>query len=367
MPLTLGAASLIGSGISSAANLISNEIAYRRQMQLDDYKYRNLIDFAKSQGATPSALVSGVTGAAGQMPQVSNSNNPFGDLGQVMTNAVSAKAAEGNAQAAMTNAETERNLALMKLKFEPMKYFADIRRSLAEAFESSKHAFLHGSMKTYYDELTKDVQQVRPWKLASLRQGLLNDMAKFGQILQETNTSKAQEGYYKSASHELETRSDMNEANTSFIYSQSLNESLRGYRLQFENTLLSYGIDPNKPFWQNSLNLMSSQPKLFVERMDMFISALNSVDNRIQENLGEHYKETIATGLGLYKLNQYHQKNANNRAWRNNMAIGTISKLIPYLSGLKGLSGASSQPLMPWGDFWQSDTYKNRWNTFLNE
>lgn len=341
MPIGLGAAALIGSGISSAANLIGNEIAYRRQMQLDDYKYRNMIDFAKSQGATPSALVSGVTGAAGSMPQVSSSNNPVGDLGQTMTNAVSAKAAEGNAQAAITNAETERNLALMKLKFEPMKYFADIRKSLAEAFESTKHAFLHGSMKSYYDELTKDVQMVRPWKLAGLRQGLLNDMAKFGQILQETKTSKAQEGYFKSASHELETRADLNQANTSLVYSQSLNESLRGFRLQWENTLLSYGIDPSKPFWQNTANLMMTQPKLFQQRMDMFITALNAVDNRIQDNLGEHYKRNIVAGLGLYKLNQIHQMNANARSYRGSNAVNTISKLIPFLNLGSGVSAAS--------------------------
>lgn len=348
MPIGLGAAALIGSGISSAANLIGNEIAYRRQMQLDDYKYRNMIDFAKSQGATPSSLVSGVTGAAGQMPQVSTSNNPVGDLGQTLTNAVSSNAAEGNAQAALTNAETERRLAMMKLKFEPAKYFADIRKALAEAFESSKNAFLHGSMKSYYDELTKDVQQVRPWKLAGLRQGLLNDMAKFGQILQDTNTSKAQAGYYKSAAHELETRSEMNQANTNFIYSQSLNESLRGFRLQWENTLLSYGIDPNKPFWQNTANLMTTQPKLFQERMDMFITSLNAVDNRIQDNLGEHYKRNIAAGIGLYKLNQIHQKNANSRSYRFSNGVSAISKIIPMLGGTPIPAVGESGPGVDW-------------------
>lgn len=333
-PLNLIKASVIGSGVSAATNILGNELSYYRQKQLDDYKYSNMIRFAKANGATPSAIVQGITGnAGGSIPQVSTSNNPVSDFGQSISNAVSSQAAQGNANAALTNAETERQLGLMKLRFEPAKYFADIRESLANAFKSTKEAFLHGSMSRYYNELANDIVKVRPWKLAGLRQGLINDIATYNKIVQETKTSKAQEGYYKSASHELDTRSDVNIANANAIWSSSFNESLRGFRLQWENTLLLAGIDPSKPFWENTGRLMYTDPELFNKRMDMFITSLNDIDGKLQDNLGEHYKRNIAFGYGLYRLNQIHQKNANNRAYRFGVFGNTISSFIPFAGG----------------------------------
>lgn len=357
----LGAmASLIGSGVSSAANLYSNELAFERQKALNKQKYSDMISFAKANGATPSSIIQGITGSAGgTVPTVSTSNNPVSDFGSTFNNAVTADASQKQAvaaqrqsAAALTNAETERQLALMKLKFEPGKYFADIKKSLAEAFESYKNAFLHGSMRKYYDELTIDVRQVRPWKIAGLRQGLLNDMATFGKILQETSTGKAQESYYYAGANELNTRSDFNKAQTQLTYAQYLNEQLKGFRLQWENSLLSAGIDVTKPFWENTARLMYTNPNLFKERMNMFISSLDSIDAKIQANLGEHYKRNALIGYGLYKLNDIHQKNANNRAYRFHSFGSTISSFIPFAGGSSfpavGVSG-------PGVDWWLKD------------
>lgn len=375
MIVMLGAlASVIGSGISAYANWRANEKAYSNQRALNRQKYEDMIHYAKLNGATPSSIVSGITGSAGgSVPTVSTSNNPTPDFGSTLSSSVNADAsqkqavaAQNQSQAALTNAETERQLALMKLQFEPAKYFADIRKSLADAFKSTKEAFLHGSMKQYYDELTKDVQQVRPWKLAGLRQGLLNDMATFNKIVQDTNTSKAQEGYFKAGAVELGTRSDLNRAETEKTYSEKLNIDLQGFRLQWENTLLSYGIDPNKPFWENTSRLMFTNPSLFRKRMDMFISSLNAVDERLQFNLGEHYKRNIALGVGLYQFDKWHQQRKNMRNMRNNNTMRTVQGFIPFLGGSTA-PVSSSVPLMPWGDVWQSPAYKNRWNAWLNE
>lgn len=356
MPLGLGAAAVIGSSVSSAGNIIANERAFAQQKELNRIRYDDLLNYMKSEGATPSAIVSALGGgAAGNIPAASTSNNPVSDFGSSLTQGIQASAsqkeaaaAQDNANAALTNAETERQLALMRLKFEPAKYFADIKKALAEAFQNTKQAFLHGSMKTYYDELTKDVQQVRPWKIAGLRQGLLNDMALFGKILQETKTSKAQQGYFEAGSRELDSRVEVNKSQSYKNWNEGLNESLRGFRLQWENTLLSYGIDPTKPFWDNTARLMYSQPELFQKRMDMFIGSLNRIDERIQLNLGEHYKEKIAAGYGLYKLNQLHQKNANSRSFRNLNAVSTISKIIPMLGGVPIPAVGESGPGVDW-------------------
>lgn len=329
-----GGAGLAGTTLAGIFNARENRLAFERQKELNKQQYEDMISYGRSVGATPTSLVQGITkGAMSSMPTSSTGGNPVPDIGQSVSSGVSAGAAVGQSIAANTSANSQRDINLMKLRFEPMKYFADIRKSLSVAFKNTKEAFLHGSMQQYYDELTKDIQQVRPWKLAGLRQGLLNDMATFDKIIQETKTSKALEGYYKAGAYELGTRAELNLSEKDLNYSRSLNESLQSFRLQWENDLLANGIDPNKDFWQNTGRLMFSNPDLFRRRMDMFISALNSVDNKIQENLGDHYKRNIALGYGLYKLNQVHQSNANGRSYRNSNAIGAVSKLIPFLGG----------------------------------
>ena len=330
-----GGAGILGATISAIANHRENRLAFERQKELNKQNYEDYINYAHSLGATPSSIIQGLThGSQGSMPTVSSGGNPVPDLGESFSSGVSAAAAAEQAHAANTSANSQRDINLMRLQFEPHKYFADIQKSLSEAFKNTKEAFLHGSMKQYYDELTTDIQKVRPWKLAGLRQGLLNDMAKFDQIVQDTRTSKAQEGYFKSSAYEAQTRGDMNISQKELNYGHLFNINLEGYRLQFENTLRSYGIDPNKRFWDNTLNLMQYNPDLFKRRMDMFLSALNSVDNKIQDSLGEHYKRNIAIAGGLYELNKIHQANANARSLRNKNALQGVSALIPFLGGV---------------------------------
>ena len=347
--MPLGA--LAATAVTGLGNIIGNSIAYQRQKDLARENYRAYISASKRVGATPAAIAQGLTGnGPAGVPAVSTSNNPMPDLGSTMNSAVAATAQQEQAQAALTNAETERQLALMRLRFEPQKYFADIKKSLSEAFENSKNAFLHGSMSKYYDELTKDVQQVRPWKIAGLRQSLINDMAMFDKILQDTATSKAQERNFNAGAYELSTRGDLNVANKELSYTNAYNQQLASFRTMWENSLLSYGIDPTKSFWENTARLMTTEPKLFKQRMTMFIGALNTIDGRIQENLGADYKQKIAAGYGLYKLNQIHQKNANARAYRFGVLGNTISSFIPFAGG--------SMPAVPESsgvDWWLKD------------
>lgn len=331
--ITAGAG-IAGTGISAIANSFENRLAFERQKELNRQQYSDLIHYARLAGATPSSIIQGLTkGSMSSMPTFSTGGNPVPDFGQSLASGVSSAASLGQSVAANTSANSQRDINLMKLRFEPWKYFADIKKSLAEAFKNTKEAFLHGSMKHYYDELAQDIQLVRPWKLAGLRQGLLNDMATFDKIIQETRTSNALEGYYKAGAYELGTRAELNLSEKDLNYTRSFNESLQSFRVQWENDLLSSGIDPNKDFWQNTGRLMFTNPDLFRRRMDMFISALNSVDNKIQENLGDHYKRNIALGYGLYKLNQIHQSNANARSYRGKNALEGVSALIPFLGG----------------------------------
>lgn len=334
-----GLAAIIGSVASGVGNIVANSI---QQRQANKQKYEDYMRYARMAGATPSAISAGITQTAGGSS--AGFANSMPDFGSTINSAVSADAAQQQAAAAKeeaaaatTRAETDRQIGLMRLRLEPAKYFADIRKSLSEAFKNTKEAFLHGTMTQYYNELTKDVQQVRPWKLAGLRQGLLNDMATYGKIIQETKTSKAQEGLFHAQAFQAQTQGELNQAQTQFTASQTLNENLRGFRLQWENSLLSAGIDPNKPFWENTARLMYTNPTLFSKRMDMFISALGNVDSRLQENLGEHYKRNIAVGVGLYQFDKWHQKRLNNRNMRNNNAMRTIQGFIPFL-------GSSSSP-----------------------
>ena len=345
-------ASIAASAVSGLGNIIGNHVAYQRQRDLARENYRAYIHAAKLVGATPAAIAQGLTGnGAAGVPSLSTSNNPMPDLGSTMNSAVTANAEQGKATAALTNAETERQLALMRLRFEPQKYFADIRKALADAFQSTKQAFLHGSMTKYYDELTKDVQNVRPWKIAGLRQSLINDMATFDKILQDTATSKAQERNLYAGAYELQTRGDLNIANKELTYTNAYNQQLASFRTMWENSLLSFGIDPTKSFWENTARLMTTEPKLFKQRMNMFIGALNTIDSRLQLNLGEHYKRNIGLGYGLYKLNQIHQKNANARAYRFGIFGNTISSFIPFAGGSVPAVGESG----PGVDWWLKD------------
>lgn len=326
---------LAASAASGMLNVGSNIL---QQHAANRLKYNDFISAAQSVGATPTSIIQGITGTAGG--SVAPAPNSMPDLGTTLNQSVSAdaaqkqsEAAKEEAAAASVRAETDRQLGLMRLKFEPKKYFADIQKALSESFKNTKEAFLHGSMKKYYDELTIDIQKVRPWKIAGLAQGLLNDMATYNKIVQETRTSKAQEGYFNAAAYQATTQGDLNKAYTDLTYSQSLNESLRGFRLQWENTLLSHGIDPTKSFWENTARLMYTNPQLFNKRMDMFVGSLNSIDSRLQENLGEHYKRNIAIGIGAYQFNKIHQQNANNRSMRFRDVTSGIGSLIPFAGG----------------------------------
>lgn len=348
MPLPAIAASLIGAAASGVANVISNKL---QQENASRTKYEDLIKYGRSVGATPTSLVQGITGTAGGSS--AGFANSIPDFGSTLNGAVSSDAAQKSAEAsqeeaaaARIRAETERDIGLMKLRWEPQKYFADIQKTLAEAFRNTKEAFLHGSMKKYYDELTTDVQQMRPWKIGRLAQGLANDMAMYNKIVQDTKTSKAQEGYFKAGANELNTRADLNRANTELTYSNILTEGLKSFRIKWENDLLQSGIDPNKSFWENTGRLMYTDPKLFNERMDMFINSLQKIDGKLQDNLGSHYKTNIGIGVGLYQLNKLHQQNANNRSMRFKNLTQGIGALIPFAGG--SVPSVVTDTKLPW-------------------
>ena len=328
------AGGIIGSTISAISNSRENRKAFERQKVLDRLSYENFIKYSRQVGATPAAIAQGLTGAgAGTVPTASTGGNPVPDLGASFSNGISAAANLRSAGAAETTAESNAEINRMRLIFEPGKYLADTEKSLAEAFKNHKEGFMYGSMKRHFDELVTDLQQVRPWKIASLKQGLLNDMARFDEILQNTKTLKAQERNYNASSYELRTRGDLNIANKEESYARQFNINLESVRLMFENNLRAAGIDPNKSFWDNTFKLASIDPKVFKERMDLFIQSLSILDNRIQENLGEHYKRNAGLLYGAYTLDKYIQNRKTQKAMRNAQALRAVSSLIPFLGG----------------------------------
>lgn len=349
-PASAGAGTAIGSVISAIANSYENERAYARQVHLNKLKYHDYINYARQVGATPTAIAQGLTGAgAGNMPTTSTGGNPAPDIGQSFASGISAAANLRSAGAAETTAESNAEINRMRLIFEPGKYLADTEKSLAEAFKNHKEGFMYGSMKRHFDELVTDLQAVRPWKIAGLQQGLINDMARYDEIVQNTKTLKAQEKNYNASSYELYTRGDLNIANKEESFARQFNINLESVRLQFENTLRAVGIDPNKPFWDNTFKLASYDPKAFKERMDLFIQSLQLLDNRIQENLGEHYKRNAGLLYGAYTLDKYIQNRKTQIAMRNAQALKAVSSIISFLGGSSSLPGSAGV------DWWLKD------------
>lgn len=329
-----GGASLVGSGLSAVANHFENKLAFERQKELADYQYSNYLKYARQAGATPTATMYGLTGhGVSSVPAVSSGGNPAPDFGQSIAAGLQGVSSVSQAGSSRITANSMKQINDMKLMFEPKKYFADVLQSVSTAFNQQKQGFYYGSLKSNIEEVTKDIVMMRPWKVQGALVDLTNKMAEYDNVVQDTRTKKAQERNFNASSAELGTRSDLNKANAYKSTEEGFNAALQGYRLQFENTLLSLGIDPNKSFWQNTLNLSVTNPKMFKARMDAFVTSLNMVDNRIQENLGEHYKRNAALGVGAYYLSNWNRQRKNDKAHRSAEFLRAISSFVPLTGG----------------------------------
>lgn len=350
----IGAAGgVLGSTISAISNSAENRKAFERQQILNKQKYEDMIHYARQFGATPTSLIQGITGSAGgSVPSASTAGNPVPDLGSSFSQGISAgstigqaQAAQGTAQAALTNAETERLLGLMRLRFEPAKYFADIQNALSSAYEKSALSKTHSALRDLYYEQAEDIRLVRPWKLMGLYQGLLNSLATFDNIVQDTRTKKAQE-------HDYETHAGLNVANTEKTYSEKLNIDLDGFRKQFDTMLLSYGIDPNKGFWENIGRQMWTNPNLFRDGVKTFADSIGILDEKMQESLGTHYKRNALAGYGLYKLQQMHLRNKESRSRMFSNYMRGLGSIIPFAGGA---GSAPAVPATAGVDWWLKD------------
>lgn len=336
----------IGSGMGNIAATTAN---YFFQKSLMKQQNEMMWDNFKRSGATPAAIAAGVTGNASSpsAPTVSSGGNPFPDLGQTAIGAQNA-----NTQQAVGQSQIDVNT--MRLLFDPKKYYADCQKALAEAFSSSQQAMMYGSMKENYDELNKDLRALRPWKIGSAYQGLVNLMAEYNNIVAKEGLIKSETSRNYAQAEDYRTHADVNrhtlpvldaqkdyyEDQGKFYRQSAYNLHLSSFRTKWENDLLSQGIDVNQPFWENCKRLMYTDPDQFKRNMDVFIKSLNILDNKLQENLGEHYKRNIALAGLAYGYNNIHQKNQNNRMYRLGIMARSIASFIPF-------AGAGSMPLSP--------------------
>lgn len=290
------AASSGGSLLSGYLNRRENERAFERQKELQSNQYEAYVKAAKAAGASPAAIISGLTGKGPQSaPAVSTGGNPQPDIDPAAGLQASAALHEANASAVRQNSEAEINQ--MKLLFEPQKYFADINKSFAEAFKMRWSGKLDKAMIDVQNQTANAIKQKLPWELSQLQQGLLNQIQEFKEIQSRTdyykstaalnrekvNTEKTMQGYYNSAT-------DVN-------YQESYNKAMEGFALQFENFLRSEGYNPNKDPWDNLRRWLYTDPKKFELTIDSMIEGVHLVDNALKRELGDRYKQR---GIALY-------------------------------------------------------------------
>lgn len=282
----------VASVASGLGNVAASIGSYFGQKALMKQQNEMMWDNFRRAGATPAAIAAGVTGNASSpsAPSVSTGGNPFPDVG-------SSVIGQQNANTQQNLGESETLLNLMKLRFEPSKYYAEINKALTEAFKNTKEALMFGSLKENYDELNKDLRLIRPWKLNSAIQSFLNLTATYDNIVQDTSTKKSEEYRNYAQGAESYSQVDLNKALEENSWQDTYNKRLDQFKKQWELDLLAQGIDPNQPFWENTKRLMYTNPEMFKARMNGFVRSLQILDGKIKENLGDNY---IKKGIGIY-------------------------------------------------------------------
>ena len=301
-----GGASLIGSAVAGWFNSRENEKQFQRQRQLGKEQYQNYIDYAHKVGATPAAIAQGITHAgASSMPTASAAGNPVPDLGGSLASGISSAASQRSATASNISAGSEKEINDMKLTFEPAKYYADVQNALSQSLNQFKQSLYYGSLKEHYDELNKDLRNLRPWKLAQAQQTFLNLTATYDNIVQDTATKKSEESRNYAQGEDLRTHANVNRAEEGRILQDTYNMQLDQYKKQWEIDLLGQGINVNQPFFENLKRWIFTDPARFKACMGFLTQTIQSLDNKLQDNLGEHYKRNALLGFAAYKYLQH--------------------------------------------------------------
>lgn len=301
-----GGASIIGSAIAGYFNSRENEKQFQRQRQLGKEQYQNYIDYAHKVGATPASIAQGITHAgAASMPTVSASGNPVPDIGGSLASGISSAASQRSATASNISAISDKEINDMKLTFEPAKYYADVQNALSQSLNQFKQSLYYGSLKEHYDELNKDLRNLRPWKLAQAQQTFLNLTATYDNIVQDTATKKSEESRNYAQEEDFRTHANVNRAEEGRIYQDTYNMQLDQYSKQWEIGLLAQGINVKQPFFENLKRWMFTDPERFKACMGFLTQTIQSLDNKLQENLGEHYKRNALLGFAAYKYLQH--------------------------------------------------------------
>lgn len=342
--------SLATSAGSGVANLGSNLISAEIQKSLLNNQYKQYFENMYAAGATPTSIIQGLTGTSvNSTPTASTGGNPFSDLGQTTIGAQ-------NAQTNENKADSDIEVNRMRLRFDPQKYIADIEKALSESFKSTMEGDTSKSLRQLYDEQRDVLRQTKPWNLAKLKQGLLNDIALYDEIQSniKKNYSESyrnyQQGYEAYTQGDLnnqlgfesQSRERYNDAMTDESYNRGESIILDNFQRRWRNTLLNSGIDPNSSFSQNMLRLSVTDPKRFDSAASSFIRAVGYLDDRLKENLGDHYKRNIAIGVGMHYLNNRLGEHNTKQSQRFQNYGSTISSFIPFTSGRTTVQGYRS-------------------------
>lgn len=336
-----------GSIASGVSNIASSIVQNQLQKNLLEFQYSSYLKNMRAQGATPTSIIAGMSGTSvNSTPTASTGGNPFSDLGQTLIGAQ-------NAQTNENKADSDIEINRMRLRFEPKKYFADIEKALSESFKNTMEGFTSKSLRQLYDEQRDVLQQTKPWNLARLKQGLLNDIAYFDEIQSniKKNASESYRNYQQG--YEAGTQGDLNKqfgfesvarenyynAMTDESYKRGESILLDNFQRRWRNTLLESGIDPNSSFSQNMLRLSVTDPKKFNEVSSNFVRSVGILDDKLKESLGDNYKRNIALGIGLHYLNNRLGEHNSKQSQRFHNIGSTISSFIPFTSGRTTVQG----------------------------
>lgn len=321
------------AAISAGSQIIGKTLDYNFQRQLYNQQtnYPELMEKMRAAGISPAAAAQGISGSPGNsMPSFSGS----GSMG--LADVISAHASQREAETNKERADIQNQFDKLKMFWQPKLWRSEVNESYSRLMKNASESKYFKELGAYYKESKDALHELRPWNLNQAIQTLSNLEATYNEIIsrinknkQDTRTSSAMEGYYNTLSDKT--------------FSEKLNIDLQGFQQMWVNDLLSVGINPNQPFYENLKRLMFTQPEKFNTVLSDFVGSLNHLDNLFKQKLGTHYKRNLAIGAGLMYLQGRHLKNNNLRSATFRNVLSGIGSVIPFTGGTSSVG--SSVPM----------------------
>ena len=327
---------LIGAGLSQLGNYINSRRSVNQAKELYDYQtdYKKLMDKMIAAGINPGAAAQGLSGATPSMAVPSTPSSP--DTSSLGLQAAQIGAIPSEVQGRLAEAEYKKSQAeetYQRMNFNPGLWSSQIVETWSRWKNNIEQSKYYSSLRGYYDELKTNLVRFRPWELAKLQKSL---------AVMDSEISKNYSIGRQADSHSF------------FIEQQSFEQMWR-------NQLLSAGVNPSMPIWENIKRICLLNPdkgRVFLENATDLVRML---DDKAKENLGENYKRNALIVGGLHYLNnRLGQHNTAKTARFRNLAVG-VGSLIPLTGGL----GSAGIPIAPYVNNWHvNDNSWRYWNEY---